>query len=121
MMPRGITLRHYRASGVVAAKTVTVIYCLIFLSFFFGFAEGDGAHASKGMSVAGWIVAILGFPLLAVPPGIVRAIERALPNAYYFVFFGAISILWGIVAAILSLLWFKLAARLRLRASTPMA
>jgi MFS-type transporter involved in bile tolerance (Atg22 family) len=120
-MPRAFSRRDYHASGVVAAKTVTVVYCLIFLSFFLGFAEGDGAHASKGLSVAGWIFAVLGFPLRAVPPSIARAIERELPHAYYFVYFGAIAILWGIVAAILSLLWSQYAAKDGLRAPTPMA
>ena len=108
MISRALTRRDYRASAIFAAKTATVVWGLIFLSFFWAFAEGDGASATRGMSVGGWIVAILGFPLLAVPHSIVRAIETELPHSYYFVLLGAITIFWSLVAALLSILWSKL-------------
>jgi hypothetical protein len=118
LISRALTQRDYIASAVIAAKTATVVYGLIFLSFFWAFAEGDGTSAPRGMSVAGWIVAMLGFPLLAVPHSIVRAIESALPHSYYFVLLGAITIVWSLVAALLSVLWSKLAPTAAARSTT---
>jgi len=98
------TRREYQASAIAAVQTITMVFVLLPLSFFWAFAEGDGASAHRGMSLAGWIVGILGFPITVIPLRILRAVEHELPKSYLFVFAAAIALFWGLVAAGVSLL-----------------
>jgi hypothetical protein len=98
------TRREYQASAIAAAQTITIVFLLLPIAFFWAFAEGDGASAPRGMSLAGWIVGILGFPITVIPLRILRAVEHELPRTYLFVFAAAIAVFWGLVAAGVSLL-----------------